>query len=118
MTIKKGFVKFTRVLEPLKLRLRIWFLREEEFLPDSIKETFMFGEGISLKKDVMDSLASLFVETDRELKYGINKQFLRNLFSKINCLKTKEEVKAFYDDSIYQREVRKNIVDLLKRIDK
>ena len=94
------------MLEPVKLRLKIWFLGEKDYLPESIEETFMSGEGIKLKHETIDSLSDLFVETDRELRYGINKKFLRKLYTKVNCLKTKEDRAEFYSDSVYQRKVR------------
>ena len=102
----KVFVKFTRVLEPVKLQLKIWLLGEKEYIPESIEETFMSGEGINLKQGTIDSLSDLFVETDRELKYGINRKFLRKLYSKLNCFKSKEEKAEFYNDSLYFRKAR------------
>ena len=98
----------------MKLQLKIWFLGEKNYIPESIEETFMTREGIRLSPQVNDTLSNLFLDTDRDLKYGINKKFLRKLFAKVNCLKTKEERAEFYKDSVYNKKV--NFCNERKRI--
>ena len=67
----------------------------------------MSGEGIRLSHNTNDALSNLFVETDRHLKYGVNKKFLAKLYTKLNCFSTKEERKDFYRDSVYSNKVSK-----------
>lgn len=105
----KSFVSLTRILEPVKLQLKIWFLGEKHYIPESIEETFMSGEGIKLREETANKLSYLFVETDRELKYGINKKFLRRLYTKLNILKTKEERQDFYNDTLYSKKLNQRL---------
>jgi len=107
--IYKGSLQFARKLEPVKLQLKIWFLGEKNYIPDSIEETFMTREGIRISHTTNDTLSNLFVDTDRELKYGINKKFLRKLYAKVNCLKTKEDRAEFYDDSVYTQKLNQRL---------
>lgn len=65
----------------------------------------MMGEGIRLSHDTVDFLSELFVETDRELKYGINRKFLRKLYTKLDVLKSKEDRQEFYRDTVYSVKV-------------
>lgn len=65
----------------------------------------MTGEGIKLKETTINTLSDIFVETDRELKFGITKKLLRKLYSKLNVLRSKEDRQEFYNDSIYSKKV-------------
>jgi len=92
-------------MEPLQPKLRRWFLGEERFVPDSIKETLLEEEGIKLKPETITILSELFAKTDKEFAYGVTRKFLKKVFSKVGYFQNEKDKENFYNEGPYRRRV-------------
>ena len=94
-----------RSIEPLKRKLRRWFLSEDNYIPDSLKETMYYDEEIKLSIETVNIIANLFLPTDKSLHYGMTKRFLAKLYVKMGLLAEKKERLEFYSKGSYRRKV-------------
>lgn len=92
-------------MEPFQLKLRRWFLGEERFIPDSIKELSFTEEGLHLKPETITVLSELFAKTDKEFAYGITRKFLKKVYSKVGYFQTEKDKETFYNEGPYRRRV-------------
>lgn len=99
------FLKYVRSIEPLKKKFRRWFLGEDNYIPDSLKETMYYDEEVKLKIETVNMISELFVTTDKALHYGMTKRFLVKSYFKMGMLAEKKERVEFYNRSSYRRKV-------------
>jgi hypothetical protein len=87
------------------MKLRRWFLGEDNELPESITEILYIKDKLSLKYETTVVLSELFVQTDNELTFGVNRKFMAKLYSKMGVFENKKEKEEFYFESPYRRKV-------------
>ncbi len=99
------FLKYVRSIEPLKRKFRRWFLGEDNFIPDSLKETMYYDEEIKLSIETVNVISNLFLPTDKSLHYGMTKRFLVKIYIGAGLLTEKKERQEFYLKGSYRRKV-------------
>jgi hypothetical protein len=100
------FIKWVRAIEPIKTKLRRWFLNEDNYIPDSIKEALYYTEDVKLSLETINALSEFFLQVDRDLHYGMTKRFLYQVYSKAGCFETEKDKHEFYGHSTYRKKVR------------
>jgi hypothetical protein len=107
ITINLEFLRYVRSIEPIKLKLRRWFLSEDNFTPDSIRETKFYDENITLERDTVSLLTNHFLVGDKELYFGVTRNLLKKIFNKMGCFTKADEKREFYFEGPYRRKVKK-----------
>jgi hypothetical protein len=92
-------------MEPFKMKLRRWFLGEDNAMSESISETLYYNDEVSLKTETVQVLSELFSQADVKLPNGVTRKLLAKTFSKMGVFAEKKEKEEFYFESPYRKKV-------------
>ena len=98
-------MKYVRSIEPLKFKLRRWFLGEDNYLPDSLRETLFYKEDVNLEVETIAILTVAFMSADKDLYFGVTKKLIGKIYKKLGCFEKVDEKRSFYFDGPYRRKV-------------